>query len=75
MADAAPANTTPQPYQPHREVHMTQPETATAETPERIRYTADVVVLTPDDDVLLIQRDWPPYEGDWALPGGYAKGL
>jgi 8-oxo-dGTP diphosphatase len=71
MADAAPANTTPQPYHPHREVNMTQPETATAETPERIRYTADVVVLTPDDDVLLIQRDWPPYEGDWALPGGH----
>ncbi|MBW1603543.1 NUDIX hydrolase [Streptomyces sp. JJ66] len=41
------------------------------ETPEAIRYTADVVALTPDGSVLLIERDWPPYEGTWALPGGH----
>ncbi|MGW0669761.1 NUDIX domain-containing protein [Streptomyces sp. NPDC002746] len=41
------------------------------ETFETIRYTADVVVLTPDGTVLLIERDWPPYEGCWALPGGH----
>lgn len=41
------------------------------ETPETIRYTADVVALTPDGSVLLIERDWPPYEGAWALPGGH----
>jgi 8-oxo-dGTP diphosphatase len=41
------------------------------ETPEAIRYTADVVALTPDGSVLLIERDWPPYEGSWALPGGH----
>ncbi|KOG14598.1 NUDIX domain-containing protein [Streptomyces viridochromogenes] len=38
---------------------------------ETIRYTADVVALTPDGNVLLIERDWPPYEGAWALPGGH----
>lgn len=36
--------------------------------------TADVVLLGTRDGqeyVLLIQRDWPPYEGAWALPGGH----
>ncbi|MFJ2915048.1 NUDIX domain-containing protein [Streptomyces sp. NPDC087228] len=33
--------------------------------------TADVIASTPDGRVLLIERDWPPYEGSWALPGGY----
>ncbi|MEV5887683.1 NUDIX hydrolase [Streptomyces sp. NPDC052020] len=37
---------------------------------EEIRYTADVVLLA-GNRVLLIQRDWPPYEGMWALPGGH----
>lgn len=41
------------------------------ETFETIRYTADVVALTAGGDVLLIERDWPPYEGTWALPGGH----
>ncbi|MEH0541471.1 NUDIX hydrolase [Streptomyces sp. NPDC006632] len=41
------------------------------ETFETIRYTADVVALTPDGNVLLIERDWPPYEGHWAFPGGH----
>ncbi|WP_043478242.1 NUDIX hydrolase [Kitasatospora sp. MBT66] len=41
------------------------------ETFEPIRYTADVVALTPDGRVLLIERDWPPFEGAWALPGGH----
>lgn len=36
---------------------------------ETIRYTADVVIMTPDGHVLLIERDWDPYEGQWALPG------
>lgn len=38
---------------------------------EIIRYTADVVVITPDQHVLLIERSWDPYEGHWALPGGH----
>ncbi|MFD8629629.1 NUDIX domain-containing protein [Streptomyces hygroscopicus] len=41
------------------------------ETSEVIRYTADVVAFTPGGDVLLVERDWPPYEGAWALPGGH----
>ncbi|MFH8405484.1 NUDIX domain-containing protein [Streptomyces sp. NPDC018019] len=38
---------------------------------ETIQYTADTVAVTPDGRVLLIERDWPPYEGEWALPGGH----
>ncbi|WP_328903261.1 NUDIX hydrolase [Streptomyces sp. NBC_00441] len=41
------------------------------ETPETIRYTADVVVTTTDNHVLLIQRGWDPHKGMWALPGGH----
>lgn len=45
--------------------------TTDTETFETIHYTADVVATTPDGHVLLIERDWPPYEGTWALPGGH----
>lgn len=41
------------------------------ETIETIRYTADVVVTTTDDHVLLIKRGWDPHKGMWALPGGH----
>nr|WP_249399989.1 NUDIX hydrolase [Streptomyces argyrophyllae] len=40
------------------------------ETFESIRYTADVVVTTTDGYVLLIERGWDPFKGQWALPGG-----
>jgi 8-oxo-dGTP diphosphatase len=43
----------------------------TDETFETIRFTADVVAMTPDGRVLLIERGWDPYEGAWALPGGH----
>jgi 8-oxo-dGTP diphosphatase len=43
----------------------------TESIPETIRYTADVVAVTDDDRVLLIERGWPPHQGAWALPGGH----
>ncbi|MFG2394621.1 NUDIX domain-containing protein [Streptomyces lavendulae] len=41
--------------------------------PETVQYTADVVALTRSGHVLLIERGWPPFEGAWALPGGYVE--
>ncbi|MFB6843775.1 NUDIX domain-containing protein [Streptomyces sp. NPDC056373] len=41
------------------------------ENNEVIRYTADVVVTTTDGNVLLIERGWDPFKGQWALPGGH----
>jgi 8-oxo-dGTP diphosphatase len=41
------------------------------ETAETIRYTADVVLLTDDGQVLLIQRGHDPHAGKWAFPGGH----
>ena len=37
--------------------------------------TVDAVVFGLDDDlkVLLIERDIEPFEGSWALPGGFVK--
>lgn len=38
--------------------------------------TVDVVVFGLDDEdlqVMLIQRDLPPFEGQWALPGGFVR--
>ncbi|MBT2425243.1 NUDIX hydrolase [Streptomyces sp. ISL-112] len=45
--------------------------TTETETFETIRYTADVIVMTPDNRVLLIERGWDPHKGAWALPGGH----
>ena len=38
--------------------------------------TVDVVVFALDDldlKVMLIQRDLKPFEGQWALPGGFVR--
>lgn len=42
-------------------------------SPPRPALTVDVVVLagTPARCVLLVQRGNPPFEGSWALPGGF----
>ncbi|WP_247597485.1 NUDIX hydrolase [Streptomyces sp. RKND-216] len=38
---------------------------------ESIRYTADVLVIDIEGRVLLIERGWPPHQGQLALPGGH----
>jgi 8-oxo-dGTP diphosphatase len=43
----------------------------TTEKNEVIRLTADVVAVTGDGRVLLIERGWDPHKGAWALPGGH----
>ncbi|MEV5644095.1 NUDIX hydrolase [Streptomyces flaveolus] len=40
------------------------------ETTETVQLTADVICIR-GGEVLLIERDWPPYAGQFALPGGY----
>ena len=41
---------------------------------EKPALTVDIVVVDPGEDrhtVLLIRRKHPPFEGRWALPGGF----
>lgn len=38
---------------------------------ESTQLTADVVVTSLSGFVALVKRGWPPFEGMWALPGGY----
>ncbi|MFH8295057.1 NUDIX domain-containing protein [Streptomyces sp. NPDC018059] len=45
--------------------------TETAEPVETVFLTADVIAVTDDRRVALIERDWEPYKGQWALPGGH----
>ncbi len=43
---------------------------------DRVAVTVDVVALTIRDGrlhVLLVQRGQPPFEGRWALPGGFVR--
>lgn len=42
----------------------------------RAALTVDIVVFALDDDdlkVMLIERDVPPFAGEWALPGGFVR--
>jgi 8-oxo-dGTP diphosphatase len=39
--------------------------------PQVVEFTADVIVVREDGHVLLIRRGGEPFEGAWALPGGW----
>jgi 8-oxo-dGTP diphosphatase len=46
-----------------------------ASSAEQAKLTVDVVALTiaATPAVLLVQRGYPPFEGGWALPGGFVE--
>ena len=55
---------------------LISPEALRRERCRDFAVTVDVVLLTVVErrlDVLLIQRGNPPYEGAWALPGGFVE--
>lgn len=42
--------------------------------PQNIKVTVDAVVFSDDQrEVLLIQRRHDPFQGQWALPGGFVE--
>lgn len=51
-------------------------DTGWFEPPTTVSLTVDVVAFTIRNDalsVLLVQRRFDPYQGSWALPGGYVE--
>src|SRR5206468_2248751 len=50
------------------------PESRRGRGEARVRLTVDLVIFTIKEEklqVLLIERGIPPFEGRWALPGGF----
>lgn len=35
--------------------------------------TVDAVITAEDDKIIFIRRKNPPYQGSWALPGGFVE--
>ncbi len=35
--------------------------------------TADIIIENKKGEVVLIQRKFPPFQGQWALPGGFVE--
>jgi 8-oxo-dGTP diphosphatase len=35
--------------------------------------TADVVISCSDNKIVMVKRKNPPYQGQWALPGGFVE--
>ncbi|NVM28392.1 MAG: NUDIX hydrolase [Candidatus Helarchaeota archaeon] len=37
------------------------------------RTTIDAIILEKNGSIVLIKRKYPPYQGHWALPGGFVE--
>ncbi|RLF11110.1 MAG: NUDIX hydrolase [Thermoprotei archaeon] len=44
-----------------------------SERPRRPLLAVDAVVLTKRGSIVLVKRRKPPYQGHWALPGGFVE--
>lgn len=62
------------PENPPNDIPADSPETYDSDAFEKPSVTVDTIIFSVADDdlkVLLVERDHWPYEGQWALPGGF----